>query len=626
MRFVLGLLLAASFPVCALAGEVPDPMAPEKTASYDWVRPQADFVRREEMVPMRDGTRLYTVIVYKKGTADAPILLSRTPYDASAATSRIRSQSVVDVVPIADKEFVEDGYIRVYQDVRGLHKSEGDYVMARPLRGPLNQTGIDHATDAYDTIAWLTHNVPQTNGKVAMIGSSYLGMTTLMATADPHPALKAVVPQSPMVDGWMGDDWFHNGAFRPFGYDYALSQTVKEGGNGGVASGDGDEYDNYLKGGSAGDYARMWGVDQLPTLRKMLGHPAYDAYWQEQALDKVIARKAPTVPMLLVVGQWDQEDSYGAPAVFRALRKLDPEGKMVHIAIGPWRHSGVNYDGSSLGALKFAGDTAREFRTRWMKPFIDCHVKTHPKPCAMPTAVTYATGADRWEETATWPAGTERALYLDAAGSAGFARPAMAARTSYVSDPADPVPSAPRPIKLDGDAWKTWLVQDQRFLGQRRDVAAFVTPPLTEAVHVRGAPRVELFAATTGRDSDFVVKLIDVYPAQGGGEGMSGYQLPIGIEIFRGRYAESFSNPRPLVPGQTTRFGWSLPNVNHVFKPGHRIMVQVQSSLFPVYDRNPQSWVANIFDAKPGDYIATTQTVMTGGKTASAVWLPVAQP
>jgi putative CocE/NonD family hydrolase len=592
-----------------------DPMTNDKVKSYDWVRPQADFVRREAMVPMRDGTKLFTVIVFRKGAKDAPIILTRTPYDAGGATSRNRSQKIEEILPVADAEFVNDGYIRVYQDVRGLGKSEGDYVMNRPLRGPLNRTKVDHATDAYDTIAWLVKHVPESNGKVGITGSSYPGFTSLMALIDPHPALKAAVPQSPMVDGWMGDDWFHNGAFRMIGFDYILSQTVEKG-EGAVPRGEGDEYAAYLKVGSASDYAKAYGLDALPAVRKMLEHPSYDAFWQNQAVDKLLAKRKLTVPVMLVVGQWDQEDSYGAPAVYRALEPQDSRNDMVSLVIGPWRHSGVNYEGYNHGPL--------QFRTRWMKPFFDCHLKSSPPACDTPPVLTYATGANRWEVSQKWPDGTPTPLYLAPDFGLSFTKPVAAGSDSYVSDPAKPVPLMPRPVHLTGDEWRTWLVHDQRFVDGRPDVLSYRSAVLDRPIHIKGAPKVELHAATSGQDSDWVVKLIDVYPDElTARPEMAGYQLGIGIEIFRGRYVHGFSTPAALEPGKTYRYEWSLPNVDHVFLPGHRIMVQVQSSLFPLYDRNPQSWVPSIMQAKPGDYVKATETIHRGGEPASAIWLPI---
>ncbi|MEH3035741.1 MAG: CocE/NonD family hydrolase [Sphingomonas adhaesiva] len=620
---LLPLALAATRAPPLAAQQTPT-MLDERVKQYDWVRPQADFVRRTVMIPMRDGTKLYTVIVFRKGTTDAPILLTRTPYDADASTSRKRSQKLSEIVRVGDVPFVEDGYIRVYQDVRGQHHSEGDYVMNRPLRGPLNPTKVDHATDAYDTIDWLVKNVKESNGRVGVTGVSYDGFTTLMAMIDPHPALKAAVPSSPMVDGWIGDDWFHNGAFRTFGFDYDLEQTVGKGA-GEVPKGTGDDYAAYLAAGSAYDYAHAYGLTALPVVRKVLERPAYDAWWQGQAVDKLLAARTLTVPTMLVVGQWDQEDSYGAPAVYRALMGSGRPNAPVSLVIGPWFHGQNMSDGRQLGALKFEGDTGRQFRDRLMKPFLDCRLKTvAPPPCAPAGVFTYATGADRWETSATWPAGTPTPLYLAGGATLSWTKPA-AGSDSYVSDPAKPVPMLPRPIKLSGDEWRTWLVRDQRFVDGRPDVLSYTTPVLNRAVHIKGAPRVDLHAATTGRDGDFVVKLIDVYPEEYAADPtMAGYQLGVGIEIFRGRYVNGFATPAPLEPGRTYAFGWSLPNADHVFKPGHRIMVQVQSSLFPLYDRNPQSWVPSIMAAKPGDYVKATQTIRWGGDAASAVWLPVA--
>lgn len=618
------LCLAISATAVTHAAVPTDTMMNEQVESYDWVLPHADFVRREVMIPMRDGTKLYTVIVFRKGTQDAPILLSRTPYNAQRMTTRNRSQKIEEILPVMDKEFVNDGYIRVYQDVRGLDRSEGEYVMNRPLRGPLNPTEVDHATDAYDTIDWLVKNVKESNGKVGITGSSYLGFTSLMALVDPHPALKAAVPQSPMVDGWMGDDWFHNGAFRTFGFDYDLGQTVKEGG-GAVPKGTGDEYTAYLEAVSAMEYAKAHGLLKLPVVRKMLEHPMYDAWWQGQAVDKLLAKRKLTVPTMLVVGQWDQEDSYGAPAVYKALEPQDTNNDMVSLVIGPWRHSQVNYEGRELGPLKFEGDTALQFRQRWMKPFLDCHLKTDAPKCDTPPVLTYATGSDHWEVAQKWPDGNYKPLYLAGNFDLSWSKPAEGS-DSYVSDPAKPVPMLPRPIHMEGDEWREWLVHDQRFVDGRPDVLSYTSGVLDKPVHIKGAPRVDLRAATTGRDSDYVVKLIDVYPEENSADPtMAGYQLALGIEIFRGRYVHGFSSPAPLEPGKTYAFKWSLPNVDHVFLPGHRIMVQVQSTLFPLYDRNPQSWVPSIMEAMPKDYVKATETVHYGGDAASAVWLPIAK-
>ncbi len=630
---IFALRLSASIlPLLAIAAAPPavTPMTPDVVEKYEPILPEADYIKRVAMVPMRDGTKLYTVIVMKKGAANAPILLSRTPYDAKGGMNRVPSQRGADILQVMFKEFFEDNYIIVEQDIRGLHNSEGEFVMNRPIAGPLNKTGIDESTDAYDTIDWLVKNVPEANGKVGTIGSSYLGFLTLASEINPHPALKAAVPQSPMVDGWMGDDWFHYGAFRVSSFDFAVSQSTGKAEGSGLAFGTGDDYTRYLEAGSMADYARRLNIDHYPFVQKLMQNPAYSEFWSGQAVDKWMAARPLTVPTLIEVGQWDQEDSYGGPAVYKALKDKYEGSGLLHLAIGPWRHSGANHYGYDLGALTFTGDTAQEWRVKYVKPFFDHYLKGAPDPHT-PNVLTYATGANRWEESPRWPMGTPRPLFLTARYGASFDRPAPGGHNDYVSDPSKPVPFIARPINMgDPDQWKPWLVRDQRFVSDRTDVLVYKTAPLTAPVHIMGAPAVDLFAATSGTDSDWVVKLIDVYPndipedaSQGGKPSMAGYELAVGTEIFRGRYVDDFAKPRPLKAGKVEHYRWGLPNVNHVFLPGHRIMVQVQSSLFPLYDRNPQTFVRNIFFARPADYRKATQSVFYGGSTASAVYLPI---
>ena len=623
---------ATAQPAAATAQPAPiTAMTPDVVDTYAPVLPEADYILREVMVPMRDGTKLYTAIVMKKGTSHAPIVLWRSPYNAHGDVTRSHSTRLVDLIPAMDAPLVEDGYIRVYQDIRGLHRSEGQFVMNRPLSGPLNPTGIDESTDAYDTIDWLVKNVPETNGKVGILGSSYLGFTTLMAEINPHPALKAAVAESPMVDGWMGDDWFHNGAFRVSALDYALGEsTGKADADAAIPHGGGDDYTRYLAAGSIGDYARHYGVDGVPFVRKLMENPAYTAFRSQQAVDKLMAVRPLTVPTMLEVGQWDQEDSYGAPAVYRAL-KDQPGRAPLSLVIGPWRHSGANHYGYDLGALTFAGDTAAQWRRDWMRPFLDHWLKDAPDPHT-PAAITYATGIDRWEQSPRWPMGTMTPYYLGPDQGAGFAAPAATGSVSWTSDPAKPVPFVPRPINLGNNAqWTTWLVRDQRFVTGRPDVVTFTGAALSKPVHLMGTPAVDIYLATSGTDADVVVKLIDIYPddqpeagSPGARPSMAGYELPIGIEIFRGRYLHSFARAEPLKPGVFNRFRFALPNVDHVVLPGHRIAVQVQSSLFPLYDRNPQTFVPNIFVARPGDYKAATMQIGFGGATPSAIELPIA--
>ena len=606
------------------------PMTVDGVDKYESVRPEADFIKRVEMVPMRDGVKLYTVIVMKKGTKNAPILLSRTPYDAAGSVSRTHSQKLTEILPVMDAEFVEDNYIRVYQDIRGLHHSEGDFVMNRPIRGPLNSTLVDEATDAYDTIDWLVKHTSESNGKVATIGSSYLGFTTLMSEIDPHPALKAAVPQSPMVDGWMGDDWFHNGAFRVNSLSFAVEQSTGRAEGGSDPTGIADDYSRFLEAGSAGDFARKWGFDKFPFVQKLMQNPAYTDFWSLQAVDKWLASRPLTVPTMLMLGQWDQEDSYGAPAVYKALEPKDAHNDKLSLVIGPWRHSGVNHYGYNLGALNFTGDTAAEFRTTWMKPFLDHYLKGTPDPHT-PPVLTYATGINHWEVSQKWPNGALKPLYLQDHMGLGFAKPEQGGHDDYVSDPSKPVPFIPRPIHMeDATQWKPWLVHDQRFVSDRPDVLVYTSAVLDKPVHIMGQPMVDLYAASSGTDSDFVVKLIDVYPnsstetGQGEMPNMAGFELPIGIEIFRGRYVHGFDKPQALISGKIENYRFGLPNVDHAFLPGHRIMVQVQSSLFPLYDRNPQTFVPNIFDAKLTDYQKATESISWGQGGASAIWLPVA--
>jgi putative CocE/NonD family hydrolase len=595
----------------------------------------SDYVKREVMIPMRDGVRLHTVIVVPKGASNAPILLTRTPYNASKRASRHQSSHMLSILPQSDEVFVADGYIRVFQDVRGKYGSEGDYIMTRPVRGPLNPTGTDHATDAYDTIDWLVKNTPESNGRVGMIGSSYEGFTVVMALLYPHPALKVAAPESPMVDGWMGDDWFHYGAFRQTNFDYFASQTTRRGEGEGIARDEYDDFEAFRRAGSAGAFAHLHGLDLLPWTVKIMGHPAYDDFWQGQALDKLVTEHPAAVPTMWLQGLWDQEDMWGAIHCYLALRK---KGQSDHnyLVMGPWRHSQVNADGYSLGPLKWAGDTTLEFRREVLKPFFDQYLKDGAPHADTPPVFIYNTGENHWDRLKSWPLACEegcaaplKPLYLQAAFGLGFDKPAASAAVAdaYVSDPAKPVPYLPRPVRfLDSELWRQWLVSDQRTSADRPDVLVYQTPAITAPLRISGAPVADLFAATSGTDSDWVVKLIDVFPDEVPSQPeMGGYELPISMDIFRGRYRESFERPSPIPANQAERYRFVLPTTNHVFLPGHRIMVQIQSSWFPLYDRNPQTYVPNIFLAKPADYVKATQSVYRSADKPSAVWLPVAR-
>jgi putative CocE/NonD family hydrolase len=615
------------------AGSLPS----EMPATFEPVTSGFDYVRREVMIPMRDGVRLHTVILVPKGATRAPILLTRTPYNADALTTHAESPHLGPTLwgyDNATEVIVQGGYIRVVQDVRGKYKSEGDYVMNRPLRGPLNPTNVDHATDTYDTIDWLVKNVPETNGRVGILGISYDGFLPLMALVNPHPALKVSVPMNPMVDGWMGDDWFHNGAFREQNAAYIYNQEASRDSSIKWWTGYHDDYDLYLRAGSAGELGRLHGMEQLGFWRKLLEHPSYDAWWQQQAMDRILAAQPLNVPVMLVHSLWDQEDIYGAPAVYRAIEPKDANNDKVFLVMGPWYHAQEIGEGSALGAIRFDADTALYFREHILRPFLDQYLKDGAPKADIAPVMAFETGTNTWRRLNAWPAGCESGcavqptpLYLSPGLRLGYAQPKAgdAPFDAYVSDPAKPVPYRPRPVgPSSGLEWSEWLTSDQREASGRTDVLAFVGEPLTQPVKISGQPVANLVASTSGTDSDWVVKLIDVYPDEVADHAsMGGYQLMIAADIFRGRYRESLETPKPIAANQPLLYRWTLPTANHVFLPGHRLMVQVQSSWFPLYDRNPQTFVENIFWAKPGDFRKAEQRIYHAPGQASFVELPL---
>jgi uncharacterized protein len=593
-----------------------------------------DYARREEMIPMRDGVKLHTVILIPKGAKNAPMLMTRTPYNASELTGHAQSTHLGPVLQGYDNAvdvIVEGGYIRVVQDVRGKYGSEGDYVMNRPLSGPQNPTPVDHATDTYDTIDWLVKNIRESNGKVGIIGISYDGFTPLMALVNPHPALKVSVPMNPMVDGWRGDDWFHNGAFRQAGsLEYILGQEATRSNEVKWWSGYADDYDEYLAAGSAGNLAERHGLEQVGFWRKILAHPAYDAFWRDQAMDRILAGQPLKVPVMLVHSLWDQEDIYGAMAVYKAIKAKDTTNDKVFLTMGPWYHGQSIGDGSTLGALNFRQDTSYYFRKNILRPFLDHYLKDDAPANPVAPVMAFETGTNTWLRLNSWPAGCPSgcsvkasAFYLNEEGRAGFGMSGGddAVVSEYVSDPAKPVPYRTRSSQPNRPLeWRQWLVDDQREASRRTDVAVFVSEELKEPVKISGQPVVNLKASTSGTDSDWVVKVIDVYPDEVAGEPlMGGYQLMISADIFRGRYRESLETAKAITADQALVYRWALPTAKHVFLPGHRMMVQVQSSWFPLYDRNPQTFVPSIFRAQAQDFRKATQRIYSG----SFVELPV---
>jgi putative CocE/NonD family hydrolase len=642
-RICSALLLALCFCLGVDADPLKPPAAATPTggdipANFNPSSGSYDYQKREVMIPMRDGVKLNTVIIIPKGARQAPMILDRTPYGAEQFTTRSPSPRRALILGTSFGELADAGYIIVSQDVRGKYKSEGDYVMNRPLAGDLNATAVDHSTDAWDTIEWLVKNVPESNGKVGTMGTSYDGFTVLMSLVHPHPALLAAVPFNPMVDTWMGDDWFHNGALRQTYADYIYEQTAAKSSEDKWIAPRYDAYETWLSAGSAGALAVYMGMDKLPFWQRLVAHPAYDPYWSAQAADKILAARPLTVPTLYVHSQWDQEDIYGAPAAYAATRnQAGPGRENSYLVIGPWRHGGGNGDGSTLGAIKFDGDSGRWFRRNVLLPFLDSHLKDGGAAADLARVTAFETGVNVWRRYDEWPqscahgcAFASKPLYLAADAKLSFEKPSAGSAEfdEYVSDPAKPVTYRLRPIRptyAADSTWRRWLVDDQRFAADRPDVLTYTSEVLAAPVRIAGQPVAHLKASTTGTDADWVVKLIDVYPDEVPGDvDMGGYELPIAMDILRGRYRDDPAKPSAIPSNKIVGYTLKLPNADHVFLPGHRIMVQVQSTWFPLYDRNPQTFVPNIFLAQPADYVKATQRVFHKPDAASYIDLPTA--
>jgi len=583
---------------------------------------QADepYTKTEVMVPMRDGVRLFTRVFVPKPPEGKPaILLLRTPY----GIGNLGPAQIKAALP----EVAADGYIIVQQDIRGRFKSEGQFVMLRQPRDPKDASGIDESTDTYDTIEWLLKNTTN-NGRVGIAGTSYGAWLSVMAMLDPHPALKAVVQQASPADMWLGDDFHHNGAFRlSYGLEYTyMMESSKEITDTGKLVDNFDVYEWYLKLGPLSNVDKKHFDGKLPTWNDFVNHPDYDAFWKRQGfapwLNKV------TVPTLNVAGWWDQEDFYGPIKIYELLERHDNENQNF-LVVGPWNHGGWSRgDGRKLGPIDFGSDTSSFYRSNVLAKFLAHYLKNDPAP-GIPEALTFRTGANEWVRHDVWPPRqdiSERGLYFREDGKLSFEKPAEsdgAAFDSYISDPANPVPYRARPINLRS-GWRTWQVDDQRFASHRPDVASWVTEPLEDDVVVSGKIVANLYASTTGTDSDWVVKLIDVYPEDAEGEAfLRGYQLMIAGDVFRGRYRSSFEKPQAITANAVELYKIAFPANDHVFKKGHRIMVQVQSSWFPVIDRNPQTFVPNIFLAKDSDFRMATQRIYRSGRYPSHIAVPV---
>ncbi|MGD0741212.1 MAG: CocE/NonD family hydrolase [Terracidiphilus sp.] len=585
-----------------------------------------DYVRTEVMIPMRDGVELHAVILKPSDISTSlPFLLDRTPYGVEDENPA----SIIAQRP----ELASDGYIFVCQDIRGRFKSQGKFIMMRPLADHSNPKAIDESTDTYDTVAWLLKNISGNNGRVGVLGTSYPGFLTMMAGIDPHPAVKAISPQAPMIDVWRGDDFFHNGAFRQsYGYDYVLGV---EGDNSldDVSYGkdkDGQPVDGYNYFLERGDFARdakESGSDLLPSWKLFLDHPAYDAVWSSRAVENVL--HAVTVPTLSVGGYYDQEDMYGPQEEYATLEPHDTKHENF-LVLGPWRHGSWSSSQRHLGNLDYGEPIGTEYRTRIEARFFAHYLKDEPGFTLEDTA-SFQTGSNTWQYYAHFPPKESRptSLHLAGAGLLSWNASTTSATASYVSDPANPIPYRHRPIQptySDGSQWYNWLTEDQRFVTARNDVAVFKLPVLTQNLTVTGEVVADIFAATTGSDNDLVVKLIDQYPEADPNPTMRGYQLLTNAEIFRGRYLSGYDHPTALAPGSIHEYKFGLHDVDHVFKAGHTVMVEIQSTWFPLYDRNPQTFVPNIMKAKPADYKPATITIYSGPGHDSALELPVMNP
>ena len=581
---------------------------------------QAPFTRTEAMVPMRDGVKLYTqVFTPTRTTEPAPMLLLRTPYGIGNATP----EQLAALLPeLSD-------YIIVRQDIRGRFKSEGQFVMLRQPRDPADKKGIDEGTDTYDTIEWLLKNVSNHNGRVGMAGTSYGAWLSVMGMLDPHPALKAIVQQASPADMWLGDDFHHNGAFRlSYGLEYAfMMESSKEITDPTKIIDRYDAYEWYLALGPLANANAKYFQERLPTWNDFVKHPDYDAFWKRQGFEPWLTRV--TVPTLNVAGWWDQEDFYGPIKIYELLERHDAQ-KQNFLVVGPWNHGGWSRgEGNKLGPVDFGSPTAAHYRKNILAPFFDYYLKSRGSGNRS-EAVTFRTGSNQWVEHSEWPPKQNVAakrLYFQPNGKLSFDPPpaSQSAFDSFVSDPANPVPYRKRPIEVRS-GWTTWLVEDQRFVHHRPDVLTWVTDTLDQDVTVSGKIIANLFASTSGTDSDWIVKLIDVYPEKYEPDPkMGGYQLMIAGDVFRGRYYKSWEKPQALPANTVVHYQIPFPANDHVFQKGHRIMVQVQSTWFPLIDRNPQRFVPNIFQAKESDFQPATQRVFRAGPQASYIAVPVVQ-
>ncbi len=591
--------------------------APTPSVAQEAANPPK-YIRSEAMIPVRDGAKLHVVLLRPAASETSgeklPLLMQRTPYGVDGYTS--------EEVRREKRELAASGYIFVFGDIRGRYSSEGQFVMNRPVVTHAGTKDIDETTDTRDTIDWLLKNVPNNNGKVGVLGVSYPGFLAAMAGVDAHPAVKAISPQAPMTNVWMGDDFFHNGAFREtYGFDYvqeleAQKTTV-------LVESKEDTFDFFLRNVNFEGAAKAAGMSSLPTAKRFLNEPTYTPFWQAMAVERRQIKVE--VPTLEVGGFWDQEDMWGPQAEYAALKPHDAKHE-VFLVLGPWNHGGWGGPAKNLGAIDFGEPTGEEYRQTFEAPFFELYLKGRPGFALKDTA-SFRTGVNRWERYEAWPPKvdfTQKRLFLapDKKLSSAVSDGAYDMKASaYTADPANPIPYRHRPVQPTygkGSTWRTWLAEDQRFVSGRKDLANFKTEPLDRDTTMTGDIIADLFAATTGTDADWVVKLIDVYPDDAPPP-VAGYELMIAEEIFRGRYRKSFEQPEAVKPGEVNEYRWSLHGADHTFLKGHRIMVEVQSSWFPLYDRNPQTFVPNIMSAPAGAYQAETVSIFGSAKYPSHI-------
>jgi putative CocE/NonD family hydrolase len=633
-RASLGLAAATLILACGTAG-----LTPAVAQSTRPQMPSPDFTllldKQVNEIHMRDGVTLHTEIYTPKNlTGTLPIIYERTPYglnpDSHGYSAHLRMYP----------ELIADGYIFALQDSRGRGTSGGQFVTGGPMRNKSQSRATDPSTDAFDTIDWLIKHVPRNNGRVGTLGISYGGFLVTRALVDPHPALKAASPQATCADMFVGDDWHHNGAFRlSYSFDWiAEMEAERQAGNSASLSSltRYDSYEQFLALGPLSNVNKLFFHGSAPSWNAFAEHPNLDGFWTKEMCGVLPYTETVTVPTLMVAGYFDAEDFYGPLELYKKYETQDPK-HLVRLVMGPWYHGewSRSPEGRLLGKVDFGENTSRWFRDHVQAPWFGYWLKGNASP-DLPPVLAFRTGENRWERYDSWPPRQmveDRKLYLHANGALSFEAPLRAPagaatengvgdHDDYVSDPAKPVPYFPRPIT--DDDWAEWQVADQRFVDGRPDVLTYESEPLKEDITVSGDPVAHLYAATTGSDADWVVKLIDVYPENYVLDPtMKGFQFMIAGEVFRARYRNSFEKPEALVPGEVTAYGIALRDRDHTFKAGHRIMVQIQSTWFPVIDRNPQRYVPSIYEALQSDFHPATQSIYRSEKFPSHVSLPV---